>query len=61
MRVELDFNPLILNFKLQERIMTAEKEVIAMETDTVITRLAGIHKEDNINQIETVEKMRNGV
>jgi len=32
-----------------------------METDTVITRFVGIHKEDNQNQIETVEKMRNGV
>jgi len=39
----------------------AKKEVIAMETDTVITRFVGTHKEDNQNQIETVEKMRNGV
>ncbi len=39
----------------------AEKEVIAVEPDTAIARFVGIHKEDNTNQFETMEKMRNGV
>jgi len=32
-----------------------------MEPDTMIAKFVGIHKEDERNQIETMEKMRNGV
>jgi len=39
----------------------AEKEVIAMEPDMVIAKFIGIHKDDDRNQIELMEKMRNGV
>jgi len=39
----------------------AEKEVIAMEPDTMIAEFIGIHKDDDRNQIELMEKMRNGV
>jgi len=42
-------------------LQAAEKEVIVMDPDTVISRFVGIHKEDDKNQIETMEKMRNGV
>ncbi len=32
-----------------------------MEPDTVIAKFIGIHKDDDRNQIELMEKMRNGV
>jgi len=39
----------------------AEKEVIAIKPDNVIATFVGIHKDDDRNQIELMEKMRNGV
>jgi len=39
----------------------AENEILATEPDLVMKKLIGIHKDDDSNKMEIMEKMRNGV
>jgi len=67
MQGEQDFNQLTFEFRTARKdyedcvLHAAENEILAMGPDSVLKRLVGIHKDDDSNKMEIIEKMRNNV